>query len=111
VEQIFGATTSANDVIESVPAEFQLRQNYPNPFNSQTIIPYQLPQQSYVELVIFNLLGETVKSLVNENQASGWHQAHWNGSDESGAKVASGVYLYQLKINNQIETRRMLLVR
>ena len=110
VVQFFTATTSTNNVVENVPAEFQLRQNYPNPFNSSTTIQYQLPQQSYVELVIFNLIGEKVKSLVNENQESGWHQATWDGANEAGAKVASGIYLYQLKMDNRVETRRMMLI-
>lgn len=110
VVQFFGATTSIDDVVENVPAEFQLQQNYPNPFNSSTIIQYQLPQQSQVELVILNLLGENVKSLVNENQGSGWHRVIWDGTNEADAKVASGIYLYQLKMDSHIEIRRMMLI-
>jgi hypothetical protein len=111
VVQFFGATTSIDDVVENAPAEFQLRQNYPNPFNSSTVISYQLSVISQVELVIFNLVGEKVKSLVNEIQESGWHRVSWNGTNAAEEKVASGVYLYQLSTNNHIEIRQMMLVR
>ena len=110
VVQFFGATTTANDFVEKLPGEFRLLQNYPNPFNSSTTIQYQLPQQSHVELIIFNLLGEKVKTLVKENQERGWQHVNWDGTNEAGAKIASGIYLYQLKMDNRVEIRRMMLI-
>ncbi len=105
----FAGSTAAPNLAESSPADFRLCQNYPNPFNSLTTIQYQLPAAGPVELAIFNLVGERVKLLVAEDQSSGWHRAQWDGSNENGAAVASGVYLYQLKTNHRIETRRMVL--
>lgn len=110
VVQFFGATTSAKDVVANVPTGFQLQQNYPNPFNASTIIQYHLPHSSDVEMDIFNLIGEKVKNLLSANQASGWHHVSWDGTNESGVSVASGIYLYQLKVDRHVATRRMMLI-
>jgi uncharacterized delta-60 repeat protein len=101
------------------PTEFLLSPNFPNPFNSSTIIQYQLPQTAEVELCIFDLQGHKVTTLVKDCANSGSHQLIWNGSDESGRSVASGIYFYQLKTigvsagsrRSLIATRKMLLLR
>jgi|GEM_PF-6859485 len=91
----------------SLPADFELAQNYPNPFlsgtksrstkNPETVIEFQLPKASEVEISIFNLQGQKVTTLVRGHQTAGAHKIIWNGTDESGRRVVSGVYLYQLK--------------
>lgn len=78
------------------PRRFELSQNFPNPFNPSTHIRYELPTASQVKLTVFNLLGQQVKSVVNQRQEAGSHSALWDGRDDAGQPVASGVYLYRL---------------
>ncbi|MCD4691697.1 MAG: lamin tail domain-containing protein, partial [Calditrichales bacterium] len=88
---------------------FMLYQNYPNPFNPQTTISYQLPVNGDIALKIYDMLGREVRTLVNENKTAGYHSVVWNGIDNSGRQVSSGVYFYQLKIDNnfsEIEAKR-----
>ncbi|MCK4223592.1 MAG: T9SS type A sorting domain-containing protein [candidate division Zixibacteria bacterium] len=96
---------------ESTPQHFSLSQNYPNPFNPQTSIRYALPQDAQVKLVIYNILGEKVKTLVDEHQFAGYQVIWWDGKDERGDKVASGVYFYRLEAEKFSEVKKMLLVK
>ena len=80
-----------------VPQGFALGQNYPNPFNPSTIIPYQLPTAAHVQLEIFNVLGQRVAVLVNEERPAGFHAARWDATDAAGQAVAAGVYIYRLR--------------
>lgn len=82
--------------------EFQLIQNYPNPFNSSTLINYQVPATSFVELGIYNELGQKVRTLVNEKKPVGNYAVLWDGKDDLNNSVASGIYFYQLTINDEI---------
>lgn len=79
-----------------IPADFNLQQNYPNPFNPSTTIAFELPQESTVSLTVFNSAGQKVKSLVNTILPAGIHQSLWDGTDESGIPVSSGMYLYRV---------------
>jgi len=94
-----------------IPAQFVLEQNYPNPFNSRTVINYELPIANEVELSIYNLLGQQIITLVSERQNAGTHQVEWNGFDQSGRTVSSGIYLYKLESENYIQTRKMMIIR
>jgi len=94
-----------------IPTEFGLAPNYPNPFNPETVIQYQLPKQAEVRLEIYNILGELVKTLVDEKQAAGYYTVRWNGKDEHGRSVASGVYLYSVRAGEFVQVRKMILVR
>ena len=95
----------------NMPAGFALRQNYPNPFNPQTRIKYALAKATQVKIVIYNLLGQRVKTLVDERQTAGHQETLWDGKDEKGNEVASGIYFYQLKAGQFKQTRRMVLIR
>ncbi len=95
----------------TAPERFALQQNYPNPFNPETEIRFQLPTASRVKLTVFNLLGQKVKVLVNEERPSGFYAVRWKGEDAFGRPVASGVYLYKLEATRYTETRRMILLR
>ena len=103
----------SNDDLLDVPDEFVLSQNYPNPFNPTTSIQYSVPVQSNVQLVIYNVLGQEVKTLVNQNVFPGSYQVVWDGKDAAGNTVASGVYFYALKSadTSMLQTRSMLLVK
>jgi photosystem II stability/assembly factor-like uncharacterized protein len=90
----------------SLPVDFSLSQNYPNPFNPVTQIKYGIPKAERVELTIFNVLGERIVTLVNEEQESGYYTVEWNGNN-----VSSGVYLYTLKAGDNFNVRKMILLK
>jgi hypothetical protein len=102
---------SQKDLDSAVSPVFALNQNYPNPFNPSTKISYQLPESGSVKLEIYNLKGQRVKTLVNESQESGYHSVNWNGTDEKGRSVASGVYFYRLSSPAKTSSKRMLLMK
>lgn len=94
-----------------VPKAFSLSQNYPNPFNPETVIQYALDQNGLVELTIFNLLGEKVRTLVDQDQRPGAYQISWNGLDDDGNRASSGLYIYRLTAGASHQTQRMILLR
>jgi len=112
----FGTLTFIDDDVVSVddrsydrtvPADITLYQNYPNPFNPVTKIAYSLPSNAQVKLTVYNVLGQEVATLVDNNQVAGRYEVSWNALDAS-----SGVYFYQLKVdNNIVETKRMILLK
>ena len=93
------------------PHSFDLRQNFPNPFNPETKIRFSVPRGSRVKIEIFNLLGQTVRLLVDQYLPAGDHVRTWNGTDNGGGSVGSGVYFYRLTINDMVETRKMILLK
>ena len=94
------------DEFGSVPAEYTLSQNHPNPFNPTTTIKYRLPLSGEVSLIVYNLLGEEVASLVNGTVPAGNHRVSWDASN-----VASGIYFYRLQAGDFVQTRKMLLLK
>ena len=92
----------------SIPDKFLLLQNYPNPFNPTTKINYGLPQSTRVTLKVFNLLGQQVRTLVDQKQSAGMHQVMWDGKNDDGKRLTSGIYFYQLKSATFIQTRKMI---
>jgi hypothetical protein len=94
-----------------LPREFALGQNYPNPFNPETRIDFALPRSSRVHLEIVNMLGRTVRVLVDRRMPAGHHSVIWDGADESGKIVSSGVYFYRMKAGSFSTSRKMLLMR
>jgi len=97
--------------IVNIPREFALHQNYPNPFNPITTIEYDLPRESYVSLIVFDLLGRQVKQLVNGRVVSGYHQVIWNSTDDYGQPLGSGMYFYRIQAGEFIQTRKMVLLK
>jgi hypothetical protein len=95
----------------NVLSRFALQQNYPNPFNPETRIAYQLPVGSFVSLVVHDLLGREIRTLVSEEKSSGSYTVTWNGKDELGNTVSAGVYLYTLKAGNFVESKKMILMK
>jgi len=82
---------------EYIPETFFLKQNYPNPFNPTTTIEYQLPKTSYVELKIFNMAGQEIKTLIANQIQAGYHSVAWDGTNDDNAKIASGIYIYRIE--------------
>ncbi len=91
--------------------KFDLQQNYPNPFNPVTYIDYRLPVQSKVQLNIYNLTGQMVKSLVDSNQPKGVHRVEWHGTDQNNLPVASGIYFYRLETDDFTKVMKLVLIR
>ncbi len=94
-----------------IPGDYSLTQNYPNPFNSATDISYSLPQTGTVKLTIYNLLGEEIVTIVNEKQSAGNYTAHWNGADNHGNEVPTGIYIYQLNSMDYVKTRKLTILK
>jgi hypothetical protein len=90
--------------------QIRLENNYPNPFNPGTFIEFDLPEKQYIALVVFNTLGQKIKVLESGVLEQGHHSAYWNGLDESGLPVSSGIYYYQLKSQSRVFRKNMLLL-
>jgi hypothetical protein len=97
--------------LETLPTTFDIAQNYPNPFNPTTTIKYQLPQVSDVKLVIYNVLGQKVRTLVNSRLEAGYHSVVWDGLNEQGSTVASGVYIYHFQAADFQKTMKLMLLK
>ena len=96
----------------SGPYRFELHQNYPNPFNSQTIISYYLTEESVVSLHIYSITGHFVTAIINkEMQNSGEHRYTWNGADREGQQVATGIYFYELYVDDYRESKAMIIIK
>ena len=99
-----------------LPEEFALSQNYPNPFNPRTSIEFSVPIDANVTLTIYNLLGQVVTTLVNEEVSAGHYSTVWNGADNNGFQVSSGIYFYEMKANGNNGTaytqmKKMILLK
>ncbi len=105
-----GQNVSTNEVALP-PLTNLLKPNYPNPFNPTTTIAYSMPTAGHVNLAVYNLKGQLVKTLVNGNVNIGEHKVVWNGTDDNGQFVSSGVYFYRLNTNGRTETRKMMLMK
>jgi hypothetical protein len=103
--------TDADPDGNPLPKWFALRQNYPNPFNPTTTIEYTIPRSQYVRLAVYNILGQEVGVLVDGRESAGSHTVQWNGQDERGQTMASGIYFYRLATPNLTETKKMLLLK
>ena len=93
------------------PTEYTLEQNYPNPFNEQTMIAYNLPVDVSVEIAVFNLLGQKIRTLLHEKQKIGEYQVQWNGRNDNGKQLPSGNYFYQIKTDNYKAIKKMVYMR
>ncbi|MCK7522034.1 MAG: T9SS type A sorting domain-containing protein [Ignavibacteriales bacterium] len=108
--------TETEPVQNIIPESFSLKQNYPNPFNPTTRIEFSLPVAADVELMVYNILGQQVASLINEQRSAGNHSVLWNANDSNGMKLSSGIYLYKLKATGNDgsefqEIKKMILLK
>jgi len=95
----------------AVPKEFALQNNYPNPFNPATTIQYDIPIDVEVLLVVYDILGRHVKTLINTTQTAGYKSIKWNGTNDQGQMISAGVYFYHLQTNGYSKVRKMLLLK
>ncbi|UCD17481.1 MAG: S8 family peptidase [Candidatus Zixiibacteriota bacterium] len=105
------ATGLDDETGDFVATRFALAQNYPNPFNPSTIITYSLPSRSPVILSIYNLLGQKIRTLVDEIKSAGTHRVFWDGAGTDGQAVATGIYFYRIQAGEYVESRKMLLLK
>jgi hypothetical protein len=94
-----------------IPIAYTLHQNYPNPFNPITSLRYDLPEQAQVTLIIYDLMGREVTQLINTTQESGYRSVQWNATDSFGNPVSAGVYLYQIRASDYVQTKKMVLLK
>ena len=95
----------------SLPTEFGLDQNYPNPFNPTTRLSFALPTNAHVQLTVYNVLGQAVRTLVDEDMAAGTHEVTWNGRNGDGQQVSSGIYFYRINAGNFSATKKMMMLK
>jgi hypothetical protein len=100
-----------NEITAPLPERFTLLPNYANPFNAETRIAYQLPQRTYVKLVLYDIMGREVKVLTDHDHAAGTYQVRWDGRDGNGNLLPSGVYIYRLQAGSFTSSKKLLMVR
>ena len=105
------ATDADEEPGNVLPDRFHLQQNFPNPFNSGTMIEYSIPSRTDINISIFNMLGQHVKTLVSEEMGAGDYTIQWDGTSKEGIEVGSGVYFYRLKARDHVEAKKMLLLK
>jgi hypothetical protein len=111
VKLLIDQPTGIDEDQNAVPKSYSLKQNYPNPFNPETVIEYNLAASGHVTLTVFNVIGQKVADIVNGYESAGNKQAVWNGRDENGREVQSGIYFYRLTTDNFSMTRKMMLLK
>jgi hypothetical protein len=104
-------TSIGNPSWRQNPTEFLLHQNYPNPFYPEIRISYNISKHAHVIFKIINFLGQKVRTLANEYKNAGFHEVMWDGKNEKDQRVSGGIYLYRLKSNGFVQTRKMLLLQ
>jgi len=93
------------------PENYALRQNYPNPFNPTTTLRYDLPEQGFVHLTIYNQLGKPIRTLINREESAGYKSVMWDARDDYGKQVSTGIYFYRIEVNGFSQTKKMVLLK
>jgi flagellar hook assembly protein FlgD len=94
-----------------MPEKFTIHQNYPNPFNPVTTLRYELPEQTHVNITIYDMLGRKVKTLINQTQDAGYRSVIWEATNDYGKPVSAGIYLYQIQAGEYNSTQKMVLLK
>ncbi len=94
-----------------LPTSFLIAQNYPNPFNPSTKIVYEIPAASHVSIEIFNILGQKVKNLVNQYHEANFYSVDWDGTDQAGQRLATGLYFYKIISGEHTVSKKMMLLK
>ncbi len=99
------------DINTNLPNGFAIAQNYPNPFNPGTNIEYEIPIKSHIKIIVYNILGQEIKTIVDQIKSAGKYMTDWDGTDSNGKPVSSGVYYYKLESDGFVDSKKMVLVR
>jgi len=94
-----------------IPNGYILYQNYPNPFNPATTIAYNIPANATVNITIYDMIGRRIKTLIKNEQATGYRTVVWDGCNDAGLPVSPGLYLYTIKAGNYVQTKKMVLLK
>ena len=111
IDSIVVAVLGIHDSEYIIPDQYYLYQNNPNPFNPITTLRYDLPENSSVNITIYDMLGRKIKTLINQTQEAGYKSVIWNATNDHGKPVSAGVYLYQIKAGEYVQTRKMVLLK
>ncbi len=114
VSNIFTLNTRITVGVEEenkTPKSFYIYQNYPNPFNPETTIKFQIPKSTFVTLKIYNISGKEIKSLVNETKSVDFYSVKWDGTNNNGLRVNSGVYIYRIKAGSFTDVKKMVFLK
>ena len=101
----------SNDELILPPHKLFLSQNYPNPFNPSTTLSYELPNDSHVRIIIYDMLGRKIKSLINTEQSAGYHSLRWDATNDIGEVISAGMYIYTIQAGEFRDTKKMILLR
>ena len=111
MQRLFDLTILGINDDNQIPSSFALHQNYPNPFNPTTTIRFDLTEAAHVKLDIYNILGQQVATVVNRHMQPGYHAVHWNGINDTGNSLASGLYIYQITTGNFHAVKKLVLLK
>ncbi|MCH9032855.1 MAG: T9SS type A sorting domain-containing protein, partial [candidate division Zixibacteria bacterium] len=95
----------------NLPRDYNLSQNYPNPFNPTTTIDFNIPKRSNASINIYNMLGQKVKRLINQEYSAGNYKITWDGTTSNGVRASTGLYFYRLETKDFVETKKMILLK
>ena len=98
-------------IVNPLPEDFTILQNFPNPFNPLTTLRYSLPENSFVNITIYDLLGRHVKTLINQTQEAGHKSVIWNATNDDDKSVSAGIYFYQIRAGEFVQTKKMVLLK
>jgi hypothetical protein len=94
-----------------LPETYGLSQNYPNPFNPETVIEYRMPKPGRVSLKIYTILGAEVRTLIDDEMPAGFHRVRWDGTNDAGQRINSGIYLYKIRADEFVQVKKLVLVK
>ena len=103
-----GFATNIHDII---PDKIKVHQNFPNPFNPTTLIKYDLPDNNVVNIVIYDVMGHEIVSLINERKSAGYHSIVWNATNNAGQSLSAGIYIYAIQIGDYRQMKKMILLK
>ena len=99
------------NIDKQMPSIYTLHQNFPNPFNPTTQINYEMPEDALVKVVIFDVMGRKVKTLMNESQSSGYHSLLWDATNDMDESISAGMYIYTIQARNYRSSKKMVLLK
>ena len=106
-----GTTLLSNKITNIFPENFIIYPNFPNPFNPMTHIRYDLPEDQFVNITIYDVMGRNIRTLMNSNQTAGYHSVRWDAKNDTGEGVAAGMYIYTIQAGEFRATKKMVLLK